>query len=128
MKRGGARPGAGRPGKTETQLKVAKETIRELNALMQDGLLVGAKQFKLLMTEELKTAQDMSLPPKLRMQARHYVMNLLQRSIGLRDEGTKTPAFSILDKWKITVESSDLAGDSEGNIIDTEHHALPGAS
>ena len=123
MDTGGSRPRTGSIGVLEKRVQRAEKTVAELQAQMTKGLKKIAIKYDLLIEEELRTAME-DEDGRLRMQARHYLMDILHKSVPVKPETTNNVIVNLFQKWG---KEEDVATEGEGRIIDVEYKAVEGA-
>ena len=96
---GGRRVGAGRNKKVETQLAEARDTIKELEGLVKAGIRKAAISFEQIVDDEVETALE-STDPKMRMQARHFLIQHVMSRVPMIDVSPDTPFAGVMAMWE----------------------------
>ena len=91
MKRGGARPGAGRPPKFETQLERAKKLAKRLQTALRAGLDELGEAYPELMRKGIQAALE---GDKKMLQ---FLLSLLPQMVSPEDEDS--PIYQLVQRW-----------------------------
>ena len=128
LPQGGKRLGAGRKPKLTTQLARAEKLADQLQSLTRGGLTKLAERFPELMEKSIEAALAGDAAE------RRFLIKTLLEMVQLEPEQT-SPMMRLAQHWTIKgnviVNKGDnksgpnLAGDSQGPILDAEYTVIP---